>query len=142
MTRDHTRREEWHRLHAERAAARAELVSALDALDARARDPFGLKEKFRKHPVLFAGAAAGAAALLAGLIARGGSGREPSADDAARAPRRDEPSPLVDALREAAMRLALPWITRFLAEHLGQEVDLGDHAGNADRRDAAATPRN
>ena len=50
-----SRREEWERLRAERAAARADLVRALDGVEEKARDPFGVKAAVRRHPYLTAG---------------------------------------------------------------------------------------
>jgi len=125
---DSSRRDEWERLRAERAATRASLVQSLHALDVRARDPFGLKEKVRKHPYLVAGIAAGAGAVLVNLLMPKGSsdgGKGRAADDVDSA---DDGvgSRVFDSLRDAALRVVTPWITRFVAERLGRYVDLGE----------------
>jgi hypothetical protein len=108
------RRQEWERALAERATARAALVAALERLDARARDPLGLKEAYRRHPYVFAGVAAGAGALLGGLLAPGPKAR---AEEPGREPR-GHSDPLLDALRDALVDVATPWITGFVEEHL------------------------
>jgi hypothetical protein len=121
------RRDEWARLRAERAATRASLARSLHALDVRARDPFRLKEKIRKHPYLVAGIAAGAGAVLVNLLMPKGSSDagKRCADDDADAGDDGGGSRVFDSLRDAALRVATPWITRFVAERLGQYVDLG-----------------
>ncbi len=121
--------EELARLRAERAIARAELVRTLDGLEARARDPFRLKETIRRHPVLVAGIAAGVGALLVNVFARG---REPPPAPT----RREEPSSgsdhrsrdLLDALREVALQIATPWLTRLVEKHFGPP--RGDRAAD------------
>ena len=120
------RDEHWRQLRAERAAARAALVSSLDAIEARASDPLRLKERMRKHPVLFAGVAAGAGALLIKMIM---GGRDPapapeSRESESRA-RVDGPD-LMETLRDAAVRAAAPWVTRFIVEHLEQRGGVDD----------------
>ena len=128
MNDDSSRREKWERLRAERAAARASLAQSLHALDVRARDPFRLKEKIRKHPYLVAGIAAGAGAVLVNLLMPKGSsdGGKRGADDGADAGDAGGGSRVFDALREAALRVAGPWLTRFVAERLERYVDLGE----------------
>lgn len=129
MTRD-ARAVEWERLLAERALARCELVRNLDALEERARDPFRLKQRIRRHPVLAAGVAAAAGALAVRVLF---GRREPEAD-----PRRPPPSSsapaddgpdLLRALGDAAVRVATPWIARLLDEHLAPN---GRGSGTAD----------
>lgn len=116
MTGDRALREEWDRLRTERAALRAQLSGSLDGLSERAHDPFGLKAKFQRHPLLFAGLAAGAGALLVNLLVpRGAPGDERSRA----APREDEGPDLLGSLRDTALRALTPWLTQFLQEHLG-----------------------
>jgi hypothetical protein len=121
-------RDDWARARAERAALRADLSRTMSTLDARARDPFGLKEKIRKHPVLAAGIAAGAGAVLVNLlVGRGGGGGGDRRDDEERGgPSRNGDSPALDALRDVAVRVATPWITGWIAEHLGEPTQPGD----------------
>jgi len=106
----------WKELHAEHAAARAALIESLEAIEERARDPLRLKQRMRKHPVLFAGIAAGAGALLVRLV-MGGRDAAPATREAPHRPRA-EPPDLLETLRDAALRVATPWVTRFVDEHL------------------------
>jgi len=133
VTDDAARRDEWARLCAERAASRASLVQSLHALDARARDPFRLKEKMRKHPLLVAGIAAGAGALLVNfLMPRGSPDAGERRDADAGADKEDDGGPGVfDSLRDAALRVAAPWVARFVAERIGRYVDLGEASEKA-----------
>jgi hypothetical protein len=128
----------WKELRAERAAARAALVASLDAIEARASDPLRLKQRMRKHPVLYAGVAAGAGALLIRLF-MGGRDAEPApaARDAPSRPRAERPD-LLETLRDAALRVATPWVTQFVDEHLGEaERADGAHVTNGSE---SATP--
>lgn len=120
---DAARRDEWARLRAERAATRASLVRSLHALEARARDPFRLKEKFRKHPYVAAGIAAGAGAILVNLLMPKGPSDAGKSDAADADAKEDGGSRVFDSLRDAALRVAAPWVTRFVTEHLGRFVD-------------------
>lgn len=120
MKDDAALRDEWARVTAERAALRADLSRTMTTLDARARDPFGLKEKIRKHPVLAAGIAAGAGAVLVNLFVGRGGGDERRDSAEAGGPSRNGNSPALDALRDVALRVATPWITRWVAENLGE----------------------
>jgi hypothetical protein len=119
------RRDEWERLRAERAATRTSLVRSLHALEVRARDPFRLKEKVRKHPYLAAGIAAGAGAVLVNLLMPKGSSDSGKSDAADADAKDDGGSRVFDSLRDAALRVAAPWVTRFVSEHLSRYVDLG-----------------
>jgi len=137
---DSARRDEWARLVAERAAARASLARSLHALDVRARDPFGLKAKVRKHPYLVAGIAAGAGAVLVNLLMpKGGpdSGKGGEVDGGAA---RDDGPNAFDKLRDAALRVAAPWVTKFVTERLGRYVDLGE-TSDADGSETNGTRR-
>jgi hypothetical protein len=128
----------WKQLRAERAAARAELVASLDALETRARDPLRLKERMRKHPILFAGVATVAGALLVRLVMGGrDAAPAPAAREAPGRPRRERPD-LIDTLRDAALRVAAPWVTRFVDEHLAaaEHADEGHVTNGAE----SATP--
>ena len=115
---DIARDRHWKELRAERAAARAALVESLDAIEARARDPLRLKERMRKHPILFAGIAAGAGALLVRLFMGGRDAAPAPAMRESPSPPRAERPDLIDTLRDAALRAATPWVTRFVDEHL------------------------
>ncbi len=130
--------EEWDRLVAERAAARARLARSLDLLAVRAKDPLRLKETIRRHPIVAAGLAAGAGALLVRLLLRGPAREEEKAARVERTPEDDAPS-IFDALRDAAIRAAAPYVARFVDEHLGGAPDSRDgEAAPADRRRATA----
>lgn len=129
---DDARKAEWETIRNERAAARSELVRAIGAVEARAKDPFGVKEKFRRNPALFAGLAAGVGAILVRLLVPGASRKREEAEEAEEAAARreecaarpaDAASPIFTALRDAALRVATPWIARFVAEHLGEAVE-------------------
>jgi hypothetical protein len=109
----------WKELRAERAAARAALVESLDAIEARASDPLRLKQRMRKHPILFAGVAAAAGAIFVRIFMGGrDAAPAPAATDASRRSRAERPD-LLETLRDAALRAAQPWVTRFVDEHLG-----------------------
>jgi hypothetical protein len=128
---------EWERLVAERVAVRRALVESLDALEARARDPFRLKRAIRRHPVLTAGIAAGAGALLVRLVVGRGS-VPPSRPDAA--PRESDrgSAPLVDSLLDLARRAATPWVARFVAEHFAPRPAERSEANGAEREEVLA----
>jgi hypothetical protein len=132
---DAARDRHWESLRAERAAARAALVASLDKIEERARDPFRLKERMRKHPVLFTGIAAGAGALLVKMIlgARDAAPAPPARDAGARS--RDEAPDLLETLRDAALRVATPWVTRYVEEHFGRR-DVADEVHTANGTDA------
>ena len=124
----------WKHLRAERAAARAALVESLDALEARARDPLRLKERMRKHPILFAAGAAVAGAVLVRLVMGGrDAAPAPAAREAPSPPRRERPD-FIDTLRDAALRVAAPWVTRFVDEHLAaaEHADEGHVTNGAE----------
>lgn len=123
------RRREWDRLRAERAALRGDLAANLAALEARARDPFGLREKIRRHPVAAAAMAAGAGALLVRVLVPGAPARC-DGSHAGRAAPPDESAPLLDALRDALLRAAAPWIRRFVDEYLGGLMAVPDADGH------------
>jgi hypothetical protein len=120
------RREEWARLRAERAALRETFVQSVHALEVRAQDPFGLKEKVRRHPFLAAGLAAGAGAILVNLLMPRRSADAGNGEAARTDAKDDRGSPVFDALRDAALRVAGPWVTRFVADHLGPRAERGE----------------
>jgi hypothetical protein len=132
--RDDGLRDEWARARAERAVFRADLARTMTTLDARARDPFGLKEKVRRHPVLAAGIAAGAGAILVNLLVRGGADDDRRDAGEGGSPSRNGDSPALDALRDVAVRVATPWITSWIAEHLGEPARPGEGATSRESR--------
>jgi hypothetical protein len=122
---DRTLRDEWDRLRTERAALRAQLTGTLDCLTDRAKDPLGLKARFRRHPWVFAGLAAGAGALLVNLLVPRSSPRDESSPAPPRDAAADGPD-LLGSLRDTALRALAPWLTRFLEEHLGSLLAAGE----------------
>ena len=93
MSGDTARRAEWDLLLEERAALRGDLARTLGALDAKARDPRGLREMFRRQPLLYAGIAAAVGAVLVGVLMPGRSAKR----DVEPPPPRDPSSPIVAA---------------------------------------------
>jgi len=134
---DAARDRHWRELRAERAAARAALVESLDAIEARARDPLRLKKRMREHPILFAGVAAGAGALLVRLFLGGrDAAPAPAVREAPSRPRAERPD-LLETLRDAALRVATPWVTRLVDEHLAA-TERADEAHATNGAESAA----
>lgn len=128
--------DDWDDLLAERAAARNELVRALAALDARMRDPLRIKETIRRHPLVAAGVAAGAGALLVRAFIPSG-GRDTRAGDGPEGP----PAPsLLDEWSDAAIRAAGPLLARFVQDQLLAAAETAERYGpEGDGRRTGAT---
>lgn len=106
-------RSEWDRLRAEHAAARSELVRAIDALEERMHDPLGVKASLRRHPWMYAGGAAALGALAVSLLRPKETGEAPAPP---RAAAEQGPS---SAILDTVLRVAEPWLARLAAEYLG-----------------------
>lgn len=123
-------RKEWEVLRAERAVARRRWRSAADELTERAHDPFGLRKLIADHPVVATGIGAAAGALLVKLLfGRSGKSRDGSSqrngaphddDDTAKGPAANVWSTI---LRDAALRIAVPWLLNWVREKFGQDLD-------------------
>ena len=140
-------RKEWEVLRAERALARRRWRSAADELAERAHDPFGLGKLIKDHPVAAAGIGAAAGALLVKLfLGRSGKSRDGASqrsgashdDDTAERPAANVWSTI---LRDAALRIAVPWIIDWVKEKFGADLAPnaapGPAAAAADARSAA-----
>lgn len=120
MTHESEWQAEWAILRAERDLARRRWRSAADGLAARARDPLGLGDLVRAHPVVAGGIGAAAVALLVQHLA----GRPQ--------PRGDDESPSGGAgrsgatwtsvLRDAVLSVGVPWLLRTLKTRFGWDA--------------------
>lgn len=119
MTREAKWRTEWEALRAERALARRRWRSAADGLAARARDPLGLAGLVGGHPIASAGIGAALGALLLRLFLRGRARRKEGREHGSARPQ----SSWTTTLRDALLRVALPWLVRYVKEQFGRDAD-------------------
>lgn len=111
---------DWERLCAERQALRDTLTSIKADADHRLRDPFGMKEAVRRHPILSAALAAGAGAVLVNVLLP--PGRE-DGKDGGKAPKDDGAlGPILESLRDVALRVATPWIVDLVSRHVSGDA--------------------
>jgi hypothetical protein len=128
-------REEWAILRAERDLARRRWRSAADGLAARARDPLGLGDLVRAHPVVAGGIGAAAVALLVQHLA----GRpHPRGDDKSPSSGAGRPGATwTGVLRDAVLSVGVPWLLRTLKTRFGWDAAAAVQSGSPPPADDA-----
>jgi hypothetical protein len=125
MTSDEEWDQEWRAIHARREIARARMQLAVGSLKERAKDPFGIKEAVRRHPIAAAGVSAGIGALLVNVVLGSLKKKADCAEAVETEHERHashaghaKKSTWADDLKATALRVAAPLVVSFLTEKL------------------------